>query len=138
MGNADQLALLEVGPVRVATHGDTSAWAIVPELPLTEPANWDGHRIVWADWDFAPQVTHIHDECGSCGYDGRPLMSHAVQHPNVGETFATRETRRLKSGRTYARDVDVPAWPVVRVFAFLCPACGDLRFYDQFEDRDPS
>lgn len=115
--------------LRVAALGPTRKWA---RRPTFQPPYLDhgGRAVHWQRWEIATICTHVGNECEVCGYDGQPWIAAAKVDPLPGETFRWAEERRLPSGRTYARDADVPAWAIWQLTAFLCPACNDLCVYD--------
>jgi hypothetical protein len=107
--------------IRVDTHGCTLNWARCPDIYEALPlAEFEGREVVWEDWDVAPDLTHVQSECERCGYDGQPWMSTGTVPPRAGEMAGKRR-----------------AWPLKRLFAFQCPACGSCRVYDRGGHGEP-
>lgn len=106
-------------PVRVATNGPTAAWVksidVVTDPPPLE--DLDGRKIRWDDWEIAPEISHLPQECERCGYDGQPWTTFGTVIPEPGATVACR-------GR------QVPAWPIKRIWVRRCPACEARVVYD--------
>ncbi|MFD1145885.1 hypothetical protein [Saccharothrix hoggarensis] len=116
-------------------RGPTLAWSNTGGA-LPQLIRYDNRRVRWYEWEIAPLVSHVDLTCEvrKCRYDGQPWMTFGVVDPLPGETYPWPEERRLPSGRVYLRDRDQPAWAVIRLVAYRCPACKDLRVYDQGQD----
>lgn len=95
-------------------------------LPSIPCPTFDGHRVKWEPWKAATAVTHIDPSCGACAFPGPLSVSFGVGQPNPGEMWDVPVPRTLPSGRTCLRDVKIPAHPVLRLWAILCPSCYSL------------
>lgn len=122
--------------IREATHGPTLAWARCPDVAEEPPplAEHDGRSVRWEDWEVAPEVVHLrqfgYPECERCGYDGQQWITTGLLLPHPGEMTMGTHIKRLPSGRTYEKEHPVPAWPIRRLIAYRCPACGADLVYD--------
>ena len=107
-------------PVRVATNGPTAAWARSIDIATDPPPleDLDGREIRWDDWEIAPAISHLPQECERCGYDGQPWTTFGTVIPEPGATVAYR-------GRQVADR------PVKRIWARRCPACDACVLYDR-------
>jgi hypothetical protein len=100
------------------------------------PPKWDGQDIEWTDWDISTStLARFHTPptaCPGCGGDSRQQPhSVGVVQPREGETFKSYKPRTLKrTGRVVSREVEVPAWPVVRFVATRCRTCRLDHVYD--------
>lgn len=112
----------------------------VESLPLHRvrrlPATWDGVPVEWTDWRLDRTTLAYHaplDElvCGKCGTVDESMHAMGKRPPAEGEMVRSTQTRKLKSGRTYEREVWVPAWPVYDLFAARCRHCGHDTVTDQ-------
>lgn len=110
-------------PVRVATHGPTVTWASSIDIVTSPPPleDLDGWEIQWDDWEIAPLISHIPQECERCGYDGQPWTAYGTVIPEPGATVPGHGRR-------------VPARPVKRIWARRCPACQACAVYDRGAD----
>jgi hypothetical protein len=106
-------------PARVATKGPTAAWAksidIVTDPPPLE--DLDGQAVRWEDWEIAPEISHLPQECERCGYDGQPWTTFGTVIPETAATVACRGGQ-------------VPARPIKRIWVRRCPACEACVVYD--------
>lgn len=91
------------------------------------PPMWDGHRVEWRDQRLALEP-HICPPpppraCSNCGTNRPPLMWIGLRHPLPGETFESTKRKTGRWGTQLDVPVQVPAWPVLDLFAFRCPEC---------------
>jgi hypothetical protein len=112
----------------------------VEPLPLHRirplPPKWDGVPVEWTAWRLDRTTIAYHapaDQlvCGKCGTVDESMHAMGKRLPPEGEMVRSTETRKLKSGRTYEREVWVPAWPVYDLFASRCRHCGHDAVTDQ-------
>ena len=104
-------------------------------LPAVPCPVYDGHPIQWQPWAAQPRVTHIDPRCYACAFPGPLSSSFGKAMPLPGEMFAsTRPARTRRGGCDYDVAVTVPAWPVYRLAAVLCPSCLHLDVHETSAD----
>jgi hypothetical protein len=103
------------------------------------PPIWDGRRVEWGAWHSGGTTADLHvplEPCEACRSTASAAVSGGIVHPLPGETFESERTKRShRSGRAYTVRVDVPAWRVLRLFAFRCPSCGLDTVWDEELDE---
>lgn len=113
--------------------------------PNEFPVKWDDRPVEWNTEDPMPgrALSHFDFTCNGCGASDAPVDCYVGRvDPAPGATFEVDRERKLPSGRTYVRTVDVPAWPLARLSLYRCLACGHDEVYDheteQLWDLDDS
>ena len=100
-------------------------------LPTVPCPVYDRHPIQWQPWAARPRVTHVDPRCDACAFPGPLSASFGKAMPLPGEMFAsTRPARTRRGGCDYDVAVTVPAWPVYRLAAVLCPSCFQLDVHE--------
>lgn len=108
------------------------------------PPKWDGRKVTWRE-PTAGRATMVCYRgrggckpggdfvCTGCGAVDEPFDVYVgVVDSEPGATLTVPQERRLTSGRTYSRDVVVPAYPLVELILERCLACG----HDQVLELD--
>ena len=86
----------------------------------------DKRPVTWAEWELSPPATHITHECERCKYTGLPAICLGTLDPLPGEMFTVPDDTHPGQTR------EVPAWPIVRLYAVRCPTCARLAIYDMY------
>ena len=79
------------------------------------PLAYDGKAITWDPWETAPILPHVDTSCPGCGEPRPPRMT-------KGRIMIPVTRRRLN---------DPEKRPLIRFWAFRCPACRETRVYDR-------
>ncbi|WP_433542077.1 hypothetical protein ACQP10_37965 (plasmid) [Streptosporangium sandarakinum] len=92
----------------------------------------DGRRVVWDAWRMLAPTSHITHVCTACEKAGEPWLSVGTVHPLEGEVFLIPTSDGPLPGPLRER----PAWPVRRLYAYRCAACGEVIIYDTIDGAD--
>lgn len=105
----------------------------LPVQPAPFPApplpTYGGRRVRWEPWAEQHVVTHIDPACPVCAHP-RVMVATGIVDPLPGETFPGSRLKRTRSGHPYSVPIQVPAWPIRQLHAWLCPGCGTLELAD--------
>jgi hypothetical protein len=102
-------------------------------LPGVPCPIFEARTVRWEPWSKAPAVTHIDPACDACAFPGPLRVSSGTMLPNDGEMFETRDLVRSKRRpdlERYGRARQVRAWPVLKLFASLCPQCFAIHIIE--------
>ncbi len=84
----------------------------------------DGRSVVWSPWTEAPCIRR-RTACQVRHNRGWNWVAWGRVNPAPGEQFT--DVRPCARG---VREVAVPAWPIIRLVAYDCPACGHRTTID--------
>jgi hypothetical protein len=92
----------------------------------------DGRPVSWRPWKPALPLTHVRLSCSVCG-DVDVWSTSGLLEPAAGDRVTVLERAQVADGFTFGIERDVAAFPVFRLFAFRCSACGDTTVFDTGE-----
>ena len=88
--------------------------------------------MTWRTWKPALPLTHVRLSCGVCG-DVDVWSTSGLLGPLDDDRATVPERARIADGFTYGIERDAAAFPLFRLFAFRCSACGDTTVFDTGE-----
>jgi len=103
---------------------------LVTDLRL--PVLWDGQRVDWTMTEplegqlFICPPPKEREACPGCGLRAEPVAWRGLVHPLEGATFRISSPTPKRPHR----EVDVPAWPVIALYAWRCPNCRVDEVWD--------
>lgn len=91
-----------------------------------------GRPVTWRPWKPALPGANVRLSCGVCG-DVNVWSTSGIIAPQSGDVEAAVEQTRAADSFTYGFGRDLATFPLFRLFAFRCSACGDTSVFDTGE-----
>lgn len=102
-------------------------WRAVPALPEADPLMGE---IRWDRWEKALALTHVPDDCETCGFTGplRTVNGKTLYTPKPSYVRVAKSTQ-TKDGRSrWQQRVHGAYWAYTH-WARFCPACDEMAAY---------
>lgn len=88
-----------------------------------------GRPVTWRTWKPALPNTNVRLSCGVCGDVNVWSTSGSIAAPGAPAAALARAADSF----TYGFERDLAEFPLFRLFAFRCSACGDTSVFDTGE-----
>lgn len=108
----------------------TALELLVTDEMFPLPVAWDGRQVTWARQPLFEGHVFMcppppPERCSRCRTSTEPVVYRGTVHPRPGESRDGEILRaRWRAGRIEPVREQIPARPVLELFCFRCPECG--------------